>query len=297
MDDKADLFLLKIFYTQLLTLPTSDKVTAVKQFLDSSALLTPGLYCLDIALGVFLLTLFGGTTVVFLTNFIPAKRDNDPEAFVKAIRRAISIFGSGLYRYVTVPPELAATNKIRDLEKHINSISLLQNTLANEVAAPQHSVQHFRDALEAAGRLLLQYSFGESPDLQQFRMAFFRRQGDRLEYMIAINNRDWTSHTMVGFDLNRSFLGLAVKRNRPLIYPKDKKLKTPFSKRKQARYKSFLALPVPCGQPDKKNIGAITIDYVGKHIVFTELRINEVFAFAQFVHALYLLNVQEPNNA
>ena len=272
---------------------TADKVSAVKQFIDSSTLVTPLLYCLNIALGMFVLTLVGGTSVVFLVNYLGTKRRNDPEAFIKAARRATAILGSGLYHYVTAPPELAAANKIRELEKHIDSICLLHNTLANETSTPTHSVQHFKDSVNAVGRLLLQHSFGESPDLQHFRMAFFHRQRDRLEYMVAIDNGDWTAHTMEGFDLDSSFLGIAIRENRPLIYPKDKKFRMPYAKRKQARYKSFLAVPVPCGHKDKRNIGAITIDYTGKHTIFTELRINEAFAFAQFVFALYLLNVEE----
>jgi len=280
--------------TGSITTLTSEKVAVVKEFLESSALLTPILYCLNIALGMFVLTLVSGIGVVFVVNFILSKRRSDPEAFVKSVRRAVAILGSGLYQYVTAQPDLLATNKIKELEKHADTLSLIQNTLANEICTNSSpTTQHFKDSVDALGRLLLQHSFGESPDLQNYRMAFFQRQGNRLEYMVAINNRDWTAHSMKGFDLERSFVGLAIKLNRPLIYPKDKKLRTPFVKRKGSRYKSFLAIPVPCGQTDMINVGAITIDYVGEQSVFTDLRVNEVFAFSQFVHALYLLNVKE----
>ncbi|MGD0337964.1 MAG: hypothetical protein ABSB78_04185 [Bacteroidota bacterium] len=279
-----------------LTSFTGDKVAAVKQFLDGAKLFTPILYGLNIALIVFISSLFLSTIIVFTANFLRNKRINDPEAFGKAARRAFTILGNGLYRYVTAQPDLVAANRIRDLEKHINVLSLMHKTLVSEIRCHQHSVQHFKDSVDAAGRLLLQYSFGDSPELQQFRMAFFEQKGDRLEYMIAINNRDWTSHSMRGFDVNNSFVGQAILTGRPLIYPKDKKFNAPYLKRKSSRYKSFIAVPVPCSQSDVPNIGAITVDYTGKESVFTELRIDELFIMSQLIYVLYILNIQGNKN-
>jgi hypothetical protein len=274
---------------------TSEKIAVVKQFIEGSSLLTPILYCLNIALGIFLLSLLSSTIIVFIANFLKYKRTNDSEALVKSTRRAFMIFGSGLYRYVTAQPDLVAINKINDLEKHINVLALMQKTMVSEVRCDQHSEQHFMDSIDTAGRFILEHSFGESPKLQNYRMAFFERKSDRLEYLIAINNQDWTSHSMKGFDINKSFMGQAILSNRPLIYPKDKKFRAPFSKRKGV-YKSFIVMPVPCSQSNIINIGAITVDYTGKDSVFTELRIRELFALAQLVYVLYILNVKGDKN-
>lgn len=271
---------------------SAEKFAALKQFIEGTTLLTPLLYGLDIAMSVFLVALGASTCFVFSVNFIRNKRRDDPEAFVKAARRAVSVFGSGLYAYAIAPPDLVSANKISELEKHTYVLRLLQKTLVHEIALQSHSLQHFMDSFDAVGRLLLQFSFGDGPDLQHFRMAFFERRGDRLEYLKAINNRDWTAHSMVGFDVTRSFMGYAISLDRPIVYPKDKKWNVPFSKRKSVRYKSFIILPVPCGQSGISNLGAITVDYTGNASVFTDRRIDELFALSQLVQAMYLLNVK-----
>jgi hypothetical protein len=274
---------------------TAERIQAVKLFIESSILISPALLCLNIALGTFLLTLIISSCVVFWINFIPRKRKNEPDAFYKAMRRAIVVLGRGLYHYVTVSPELAANTKIQELEKHIDIISLIHNTLFKEVSYNKHTHnrQHFIDSVNALARVILNRSFNDSLDLQKFRLAFFQQQGDRLEYMVTVNNGDWTAHSMQGFKLNDSFVGFALKENRPLKYPKDKRIGTPYVKRKHSRYKSFIVVPVPCSQKNISNIGAITVDYIDKDEVFTELRIDELFAFAQFIYALYLINIKD----
>jgi hypothetical protein len=271
---------------------TAEKVKALKDFLASTTLLPPMLCGFDIAIVTFLFTLITGALLVFVVKYLPAKRAGDPEAFVRAVRSGVAVFGSGLHRYITAPPDLAARNKIRALEKHRDIICLISKTLAREVAEPLHSQQHFDDSVSAIGRLLLQTAFGDGPDLQHFRMAFFERQGDRIEYRIAINNGDWTAHSMKGFTVKGSFIGEAVRLDRPLVYPRDKKWGVAFSKRSKVRYKSFVALPVPCGRGAEENVGAITVDYTGTDDVFAELRIEELFALTQLIHSFYLLNVR-----
>lgn len=271
---------------------TAEKVKALKEFLASTTLLTPLLCGLDIAIVTFLCTLVAGASLVFLVKYLPAKRAGDPEAFLRAVRFGVVVFGSGLHRYITAPPDLAARNKIRALETHRDVICLITKTLSREVAEPLHSHQHFDDSVAAIGRLLLQVAFGDGADLQHFRMAFFERRDDQMEYRIAINNGDWTAHSMKGFAVKGSFVGEAIRLDRPMIYPRDKKWGVAFSKRSKVRYKSFVALPVPCGRGADANVGAITVDYTGADDVFTELRIEELFALTQLIHSFYLLNLR-----
>jgi hypothetical protein len=271
-------------------------VETVKEFLIGNSLLTPILYALDIAFGVFISALVLGTMVVFAANLVSSKRAGDPEAFVRAVRRAVAVFGGGLYRYLTIPPDREAQNRIDELERHRTIVSLLHTTLTSEVACRAHGRQHFADSINAAGRVLLQHSFGESPTLQRFRMAFYERRGDRLECLVPINSGTWTAHSMEGFDTGRSFMGAAVAADRPMVYPRDKKSKVPFVKRKTANYKSFVAIPVPCGSRDSQNFGVLTVDYVEQDGVFTPLRMDELVLFSQLVRSLYLLNVKGAND-
>jgi len=275
---------------------TAEKVAALKAFLEGTPLIMLLIYALDFALLTFLIALLGGSMMVFAVNYIPAKRKDDPEAFVRAARRATAIFGSGLYRYVTAPPELEAANRIRDLERHKDVLELIQKTLVREVGGSARGVQHFKDSVNSIGRLLLQFSFGDSADLQHYRMAFFERRDERLEYMVAINNHDWTAHSMNGFNVADCLMGAAILRDKPMVYPRDKKRRVPYVKRRDARYKSFIAIPVPCGLGHGANVGAMTVDYTGKDATFTGLRIDELFALAQFIHSFYLLNVKENRN-
>jgi hypothetical protein len=271
---------------------TAGKIDTLEKFFEENTLVIPILYTLDIALIVFLLALFFSTIIIFCVNYIRGKLKNDPETFVKAGRRAFSIFGNGLYHYVVSEPDLVSANKIRDLEKHIDVLTLIQRTMVQEVNNLHKSEQHFKDSVDAVGRLLLQYSFNDSADLQKFRMAFFEIQNDWLEYKVAINNRDWTSHSNNGFESSKSFVGHAIMLDKPLIYPKNKIRKIAFEKRKDSRYKSFIAIPVPCGQGSDNSIGAITVDYTGGDSVFTELHIEELFSLSQLVYMLYVQNIK-----
>lgn len=271
---------------------TGEKFAVVRQFIEGTFLLTPLLLALNLALVMFLGSLLCGTAVIFTVGYVSAHRRNDPEAFVRASRRAFAVFGGGLYGYITAPPELAAANRIRELEEHKDFLALLNKTLVREVAGSLRSVQHFNDSIEAIGRTLLRHVFGDGPDLQRYRMAFFTLKNDRLEYMLAINNHDWTSHSMVGFEVSECFMGQALKADRPMVYPRDRKRRAPYVERKGSRYKSFVALPIPCGLGATRHVGVVTIDYTGSHEVFTDLRTEALFAFGQLLCTFYQLNVQ-----
>lgn len=275
---------------------TSDKLSAVKAFVASTTLLTPLLYCLNITIIVFLTVLIGGSMIVFGVNYVPARRRNEPEAAVKAWRAAFDAFCGGLHRHVMASPDLTARNRIRELETNATILSLINQLMAREVANPNRSERHFLDEVEATGRYLLRHLFGDDATLQHYRMALFARKGERLEYWVVVNNGDWTAHSQIGFNLASSFAGEAITRDRPLIYPRDKKFRTKFTKRKYARYKSFIAIPVPCRVQAQPAIGVLTVDYTGTDKVFTEARIEALFAFSQLIHALYLLNCRGGNH-
>jgi len=270
---------------------TVERVAVLQQVLDSSGMIKPLLLGLSVAFASLLIALVGGAAIVFAWNYVEGKRAGDPEAFLRAGRRGFTIFSTGLHSYTTASPDLVAANEITDLRTHQDVRTVLFKTLLAEAANPQRSEQHFRDVMESTARLVLMTAFGEKPDLQHFRLAFFRRTGARLEYQLTVNNRDWTAHSMRGFDEGSSFVGSALKEDRPLVYPRDKKRRS-YEKRKASRYKSFVAMPVPCGEGTGKHVGAITVDYTGAPEAFTERRIETLFSLAQLFYAFYLMNVE-----
>jgi hypothetical protein len=144
--------------------------------------------------------------------------------------------------------------------------------------------------MESAGRYLLHSLFGDGPELSQYRLAFFEKVADKLEYRLTVNNHDWTSHSEQGFALNGSFMGEAIRARKPLVYPRDKKRKMKYEVRSDCRYKSFIAVPIPRGAAAPACVGVLTIDYVGEDSVFTEEKIEIILAFAQMLYAFYFKN-------
>lgn len=271
--------------------PIINNVETVQRIVEQSGIVRPAIMTLNIALMTFLTLIFSGALVVFFASYIPARRSGDPEASYTAWRLALSALMGGLNKYALVPPHVEAANTIRDLEKHNNIIQTIQRVLAQECTSSARSFQHFKDTVEATGRVLLQFCFGDSASLQHYRMAIFESRAGKLEYLVAINNRDWTAHSMRPFDATNCVMGEAIAQNRPLVYPRNRKWRTKYAKRPGTRYRSFVAIPIPCGPgAPGSNIGALTVDFTGADAVFTDRRIAELYAFAQLVHSLYVLN-------
>lgn len=276
----------------ILTSLTADRLTTVKDFIASTALLTPILLTLNIFLATFLLSLLVSSVGVFGANLVRGRRAGDREAWAKAVRKGVAIFGNGILHYATHSPDRVAEARIKELSTLNDILWLIHKFLVAEVAAAAHGREHFIDEVKALGHMLLQHTFGDGTDLQHYRMAFFERRGDRLEYLVTVNNGDWTSHSGQGFDIATSFMGEAIRRRMPLVYPKDKKWqRVPYAKRKRARYKSFIAIPTPCDHSVDECIGVLTVDSTNNHEVFTEPRVEGLVAFVQLVYALYLLNI------
>lgn len=275
---------------------TTDKWAIVEKVVNETFLLTPVLLLLNIAFVTFVILIGIGTFTVFVSNYISAKRKGDPEALVLSTKRALTVLSSGLREYVTESPDIVARNKIKELESSNDVLEVLYKILVAESSSTSHSKQHFEDVIAAAGRTLLQTVFGEGAELSHYRLAFFLVQGDRLEYCVTVNNNDWTAHSRNGFDIAKCFMGEALKRDQPLIFPKDKARKVSFDKRRDSRYQSFIAVPVPCGMGNNAHVGIVTVDYTGTDEVFTEKRRDLLFAFSQLVFCFYKLNMAEAKN-
>jgi hypothetical protein len=283
--------------TSLVTSLTADRLKVVKEFIASTALLTPILLTLNIFLATFIVSLSVSSVGVFTANLLRYHRTRDPEGLARAFRKGVAIFGYGILHYASNSPDRAAETQIKDLSTQKDVLWLLQKTLVGEVATTAHNLEHFVDVVKAVGHMMLRYTFGDGTDLQHCRMAFFERRGDRLEYLVMVNNGDWTAHSGEGFEVGPSFMGEALRRRTPLIFPKDKKLlRGPYVKRKRVRYKSFIAIPTPCDHTANECIGIVTVDSTQKHEIFTATRVEGLVAFAQLVYALYLINVTGGNN-
>lgn len=269
---------------------TKEKYEIAEGIFQKYQLIRPILVGLNIAAGTFVCLIAIGTIVVFVSNYIARRRQQDPEALTIAIRRCLTILSSGLHQYVINSPDVQARNKIASLERDKDITSELLKRLVNEVRDTNSSSQHFQDTMEAAGRYLLHSLFGDGPELSQYRLAFFEKVGDKLEYRLTVNNHDWTSHSEQGFSLHGSFMGEAIKARKPLVYPRDKKRKMKYEVRSDCRYKSFIAVPIPRGASAQACVGVMTIDYVGDDSVFTEEKTEIILAFAQMLYAFYFKN-------
>jgi hypothetical protein len=202
----------------------------------------------------------------------------------------VTLFGHGVLHYATTAPDLLGQARINELERRNDALWLLQKTLVKEVVGESRGRAHFVDIVTTLGHLVIQHTFGDGTDLQHYRMAFFEKRGDRLEYLVTVNNGDWTAHSMVGFNVTDSFMGEALSQRKPLIYPRDKKWRSKFVKRQSARYNSFIAIPVPCDNSQEAQIGILTVDTVEKDGVFSASRVESLVAFSQLIAALYALN-------
>lgn len=268
---------------------TQDKINVVEGLLQKSTIMRPITLGINVFLITFIGTLVTGAAIVFVRNYYPLRRVRNPEALTKAGQRAATLFWSGISAYLSSDPDVTAAVERRRLEKYNDVRDLFLKTLAKQILEGPHDLQHFKVIVDSLGRIVLQTIFEDGPDLQKYRMAFFLLNDDRtrLEYCVAIDNGDWTAHSLTGFTVAASFMGEALRRNAPMVYPRDKK-KVPFEVRKVARFKSFVAIPVPCSE--EKNIGVVTIDYTGGQEVFTDDRIEILFGFCRVVYSLYLLN-------
>lgn len=245
--------------------------------------------------GTFLFVLFLGTLSVFGLNVYQGTQANDTDTFGKAGKRAFTFFTTGIYDYVTSNPDAVTAAKIAQMESAQTLLETFLAGVSNEIQLKNHSRQHLQDALYAMGKTILMTAFHESAKLEHYRMAVFLLSSDRkkLEYEVRINSGNWTSHSQNGLDVEGSFAGEALQRDSPLIYPKDKKIwRTPFQKRPNERYKSFVAIPIPCGQGQTSQIGLLTVDSTEKDEVFTASRVEILFNFTRVIHALHSLNVE-----
>jgi hypothetical protein len=281
--------------TGLIPSLTPDKFEVVKGVVAETALLTPVLVALNLTFFIFLGTVIGSASIVFLTNYVTCKKAADPESFLKASRRAFTLFEGGVITYLMSNPDQLAMNRIRDLGVKTDILNVMFKTMAGEVIKNAPGAQHFRDVTEATGRVILQTTFGLGPDLGGYRMAVFLldTNKEKLEYAVSINNRDWTQHSGIGFNVSECFAGQALKQDKVLVYPRDKARKMPYVLRESTKYRSILAIPIPCTQGRDKHIGVITVDYTGKHDVFTPDRVEILFNFSQWVYAFHRLNVVE----
>jgi len=145
--------------------------------------------------------------------------------------------------------------------------------------------QRFRELVEQAGSMLLTLVFENEPILQHFRLALFRKNDGQLVHFVVVNKGDWSAHR-VGDPLvfDKSILGKAMVDCTPIVYPRDKK--KPFQKRNVKRFKSFVAVPVPC-RTGTNAWGGLCIDHTGDDVVFTKDRVSAVADFGQFVDTLY----------
>lgn len=245
--------------------------------------------------GTFLCVLFAGTLSVFTLNVYQGTSAKDTDALGKAGKRAFTFFTTGIYDYVTSNPDAVTAAKINQLESAQTLLETFLVGVANEILLRNHGRQHFQDALNTMGRTILMTAFHESAKLEHYRMAIFLFSPDRkkLEYEVRINSGNWTAHSQEGLDVTGSFGGEALRMDSPLIYPRDKKiLKTPFQKRPNARYKSFIAIPIPCGQGPANHIGLLTVDSTEKAEAFTTSRVEILFNFTRVIHALHSLNAE-----
>ena len=269
---------------------TKEKYEIAEGIFQKYQLIRPILVGLNIAAVTFVCLIAISTVVVFVSNYISRSRQQDPETLTITIKRSLTILSSGLHQYVINSPDVRAKNKIASLERDKDITSELFKRLVNEVRDTESSAKHFQDAMESAGRYLLHSLFGDGPELSQYRLAFFEKVADKLEYRLTVNNHDWTSHSEQGFALNGSFMGEAIRARKPLVYPRDKKRKMKYEVRSDCRYKSFIAVPIPRGAAAQACVGVLTIDYVGEDSVFTEEKIEIILAFAQMLYAFYFKN-------
>jgi hypothetical protein len=275
---------------------TQDKISAVRDLLQNMTIMWPVILGLNTFLVTFISTLVFGATIVFARNFYTLQRVGNPEAWAIAGQKAATLFSTGIHAYLSFDPAASIGAERQRLEKYNDVRDLFLKTLSKEIPRGSHNPEHFKDSVDALGRIVLQTIFDAGPDLQKYRMAFFLLNNDRtkLDYCVAIDNGDWTAHSLTGFTVATSFMGEALRRNQPMVYPRDKKKKVPFEERKSAGFKSFVAIPVPCSED--KNIGVITVDYTGGQEVFTEGRIEILFGLCQVVYSLYSLNIGRTGN-
>lgn len=271
---------------------TAPKIAVLRDIFATLSLVTPILVVFTaLFLSFWAMLLVGGATV-FVSNALRGSRAKDPNAIAAAGKKAVTLFGNGILHYATNNPERAAEARLAEFKIRNTVLWLLQKTLVGEVARSRHSPSHFVDTVAALGHTMLQYCFGDDADLKHFRMAFFKLEADRLEYCVTVNNGDTTSHSGRGFVAADSFMGEALNCRQPLIYPKHRKWRGRYVKRKQARYKSFIAIPIPCDHAAGDLVGVLTVDSTEKHNVFTASRVESLVAFSQLIFALYVLNMQ-----
>lgn len=245
--------------------------------------------------GTFLCVLLIGTVSVFGLNVYQGTQANDPDALGKAGKRAFTFFTTGIYDYVTSNPDAVTAAKIKQMESTQTLLETFLAGVTNEILLKNHGRQHFQDALNTMGRTILMTAFHESAKLEHHRMAVFMLSRDRekLEYEVRINNGNWTAHSQEGLSVAASFGGEALRMDSPLIYPRDKKVwRSHFQKRSNERYKSFIAIPIPCGQGHASHIGLLTVDSTEKAEVFSTSRVEILFNFTRVIHALHSLNAE-----
>ncbi len=276
---------------------SKDDFKNIKNVISETGAISPLFVALNSALLTLFLVLFAAFVAVFTINLWNGKRNGDPHFFVTALKRGFSVVAAGLWSYHGDSPDIKSRREIDKLERRVlimdNTISIIEvfiRNLANETISNKKSRQHFVDVMEAQCSFLLTHMCGEGPGFEKFRLAIFEKSGNLLEYLVTTHKNVWTGHSKVGFAIDKCFMGKALEYDRPLIYPKEKKRKFPFEKRENARYNSFIVVPIPCGYGRDAHVGVLTLDYVGDDKIFDETKRNILIAFSQVIYAFYILN-------
>jgi hypothetical protein len=237
------------------------------------------------ALGTFVV----GSIGVYASAYREYEREKRPDALAQAGSRVALFLAHGVKPYLAYhsPGSTDARTLVR--AKRVKFHELLLAHLRRTVISRRLSYQDFQDASEQLGGTMLTLLFEPDGMLKEYRLAVFKlaTDGKQLAPIVTVNRGDWRAHSPLPLERFGSFLGAALDEGEPLVYPRDKSGRK-FQKRGKTRWKSFLAMPLPC-DTSLTRWGGITVDHAAGADVFTPDRIEAVRDYARFVEILYAL--------